>query len=74
MCVGHSPKSDGKQIFWNHVSFDILDGASLSDLLASASDNCILEALPDILQGGTGAEQLSGDAPWTLCKYHKRTY
>lgn len=25
-------KADDKQIFWNSASFDILDGASLSDL------------------------------------------
>lgn len=32
ICTGHRPKVDGKQIFWNHVFFDILDGPSLSDL------------------------------------------
>lgn len=32
ICTGHRPKADGKQIFWNHVFFDILDGPSLSDL------------------------------------------
>lgn len=32
ICAGHGPKADGKQIFWNRVSFDILVGASPSDL------------------------------------------
>lgn len=32
ICAGHSPKADDKQIFGNSVFFDILDGASLTDL------------------------------------------